>query len=74
MSPLLFVIVAGLLQSVVHDMLARGVLTLPILSHDTNFPIIQYADDTIIILSVVEDQLVALKSMLHIFQQSTGLR
>ena len=58
----------------VNDVLARGVLTLPIPSHDPDFPIIQYADDTIIILSAVEDQLVALKNMLHIFQQSTGLK
>ena len=49
-------------------------LTLPIPSHDPDFPIILYADDTIIILSAVEDQLVALKNMLHIFQQSTGLK
>ena len=74
MSPLLFVIAANILQTVVNDMLARGVLTLPNPSHDTDFPIIQYGDDTIIILSDVEDQLVALKNMLHIFQQSTGLR
>ena len=73
LSPLLFVIVVDLLQSVVNDMLARGVLTLPIPSHDTDFPIIQYVDDTIIILSAVEDQLVALKNMLHIFHQS-GLK
>ena len=31
-------------------------------------------DDTLIILSKVEDQLVALKNMLHIFQHSTGLK
>ena len=74
LSPLLFVIAADLLQSVVNDMLAKGVLTLPIPSQDPDFPIIQYADDTIIILSAVEDQLVALKNMLHIFQQSTGLK
>ena len=49
-------------------------LTLPIPSHDPDFPIILYADDTIIILSAVEDRLVALKNMLHIFQQSTGLK
>ena len=74
LSPLLFVLAADLLQSVVNDMLAKGVLTLPIPSQDPDFPIIQYADDTIIILSAVEDQLVALKNMLHVFQQSTGLR
>ena len=49
-------------------MLAKGVLTLPIPTQNPDFPIIQYADDTIIILSAVEDQLVALKNMLRIFQ------
>ena len=50
-----FGIAADLLQTVVNDMLSRGVLTLPIPSHDPDFPIIQYADGTIIILSVAED-------------------
>ena len=47
LSPLLFVIAADLLQSVVNRMLVDGVLTLPIPSHDPHFPIIQYVDDTI---------------------------
>ena len=74
LSLLLFVIAVDLLQLVVNDMLARGVLNLPIPSHDNDIPIIQYADDTIIILYAVEEQLVALKNMLHIFQQSSGLK
>ena len=74
LSPLLFVIAADLLQSVVNQMMAQGSLTLPIPSHDPNYPIIQYADDTIIIFPAVDEQLVALKNMLAVFQQSTGLK
>ena len=55
-------------------MLHDGQLTLPIECHDPDFPIIQYADDTILILPAVEDQLVVLRDMLHVFAASTGLR
>jgi hypothetical protein len=74
LSPLLFVLAVDLLQTVVNGMLARGVLTLPIPSHNPDFPIIQYADDTIVILPAIEEQLVAMKNMLMTFQESTGLK
>ena len=74
LSPLLFVIATDLLQSVVNQMFSHGTLTLPIPSHDQDFPIIQYADDTTIFLSAREEELVALKNMLLTFQQSTGLK
>lgn len=50
-------------------MLARGVLTPPIPSHNPDFPIIQYADDTIVILPAIEEQRVAMKNMLMTFQE-----
>ena len=62
LSPLLFVLAVDLLQSVVNDMLPRGVLTLPTPSQNPDFPIIQYADDTIVILPTIEEQLVAMKT------------
>ncbi|XP_073368009.1 uncharacterized protein [Aegilops tauschii subsp. strangulata] len=74
LSPLLFVIVADLLQSVVNQMLAHGTLSLLIPTHDQEFPIIQYADDTVIFLTAGDEELVALKNMLLTFQQSTGLK
>ena len=74
LSPLLFVLAAHLLQSVVNQMLSQGTLTLPIPSHDQEFPIIQYADDIVIFLTAREEELVALKNMLLTFQQSTGLK
>ena len=55
LSPLLFVLAVDLLQSVVNDMLPRGVLTLPTPSQNPDFPIIQYVDDTIVILPAIEE-------------------
>ena len=74
LSPLLFIIAADLLQSVVNQMLEHGTLSLPIQTHDREFPIIQYADDTILFLAAKDEELVALKNMLLTFQQSTGLK
>ena len=73
LSPLLFVIAADLLQSVVNDMFKKGILKLPIPCHDQDYPIVQYADDTLIILPADRAQLLALKDMLHVFSTSTGL-
>ncbi|XP_073353560.1 uncharacterized protein [Aegilops tauschii subsp. strangulata] len=74
LSPLLFVIAADLLQSVVNQMLEHDTLSLPIQTHDREFPIIQYVDDTILFIAAKDDELVALKNMLLTFQQSTGLK
>jgi len=76
LSPLLFVLVADLLQSVLNkakDII--GLLNLPIpLNSCTDFPVIQYADDTLIILEGDARQLFLLKSVLHSFSVSTGLK
>ncbi|XP_073360148.1 uncharacterized protein [Aegilops tauschii subsp. strangulata] len=40
---------------------------------DRDYPVIQYADDTLIILPTDKDQLIALKDMLKVFSVSTGL-
>jgi hypothetical protein len=73
LSPLLYVLGGDLLQSVVNDYLHQGVLRLPIATNDPDFPIVQYADDTILILSAEMDQILALKEILHKFSLSTGL-
>nr|XP_020149932.1 uncharacterized protein LOC109735140 [Aegilops tauschii subsp. strangulata] len=65
-SPLLFVLAADILQTVINDMFRRGILHLPIPCHDQDYPVIQYADDTLIILPADKDQLVALKDMMKI--------
>ncbi|XP_073367917.1 uncharacterized protein [Aegilops tauschii subsp. strangulata] len=72
-SPLLFVLAADLLQTVINDMFKRGILHLPIPCHDQDYPVIQYADDTLIILPADKDQLIALKDMLKVFSVYTGL-
>ena len=58
----------------VNQMFSHGTLTLPIPSHNQYFPIIQYADDTVIFLTAREEELAALKNMLLTFLQSTGLK
>ena len=72
LSPLLFVLAADLLQSVVNRMCADGHLTLPI-PNNPDFPIVQYADDTLLVMPACVTQLLALKDMLGTFVASTGL-
>ena len=73
LSPLLFVLAADLLQSIVNDLRRRGHLSLPIPCHDPDFPIVQYADDTILIMPADVHQVLRLKEALQRFSQSTGL-
>ena len=54
-------------------MFRRGILHLPIPCHDQDYPVIQYADDTLIISLADRIQLLALKDMLQVFARSTGL-
>lgn len=54
---------------------AEGLLNLPIpLSYSQDFPILQYADDTLVILEGCEIQLQHLKAILQDFAASTGLK
>jgi hypothetical protein len=39
-----------------------------------DFPVIQYADDTLIVMKANASQLFYLKSLLHSFAESTGLK
>jgi hypothetical protein len=47
---------------------------LPIEVNDPDFPIVQYADDTLLIIPADLAQIVALKDVLHNFTLSTGLK
>jgi hypothetical protein len=58
---------------VVNELLRRGLLLLPILIGDPDFPIIQYADNTLLIVPADKDQLAALKVALEDFSASNGL-
>ena len=73
-SPLLFVIAADLLQTMINDLLCRGLLTLPLPTHDPDYPIVQYADDTLLFVNAESTQLEVLKSVLNSFSLATGLQ
>jgi hypothetical protein len=73
LSPLLFVQGADLLQSLVNWAFHNGMLSLPI-PVDADFPIIQYADDTIIALPAYLDQLAVFKDILNQYAAFTGLK
>jgi retron-type reverse transcriptase len=57
LSPLLFMLAADLLQSIINKETQMGHLRLPIPAPTLDFPIIQYADDTLIILEASATQL-----------------
>jgi hypothetical protein len=75
LSPLLFVLAADLLQSILNKAKDLGILRLPIpMLYCRDFPIIQYADDTLIVLEGDAQQLFFLKAILNSFTESTGLK
>jgi hypothetical protein len=75
LSPLLFVLAANMLQSIVNKAKSEGILQLPInVGYIQDFPIIQYADDTLLIMEAYSRQLLALKALINTFASSTGLK
>jgi len=58
---------------VVNDALRQGFLKLPITQPNEDFPILQYADDTILIMEADVNQILHLKEILQMFATSTGL-
>jgi hypothetical protein len=74
LSPLLFVLAADLLQSIVNKAWLMGVLTHPISDNfGGDFPILQYADDTLLILPRDARTIFNLKGILRSFSDSTGM-
>jgi len=68
------VLVADLLQSIVNKAWQNGLLKHPITdSFHGPFPIVQYADDTLLILPGDARVLFNLKGLLRPFSDSTGL-
>lgn len=58
LSPLLFVLAADFLQTLLNSAKNLGLLSLPIdTPHNQNFPILQYVDDTLIFMKVHARQL-----------------
>ena len=70
--PYLFIIVADVLQRLIHLAFDRGALTHPI---DTTLPpaVLQYADDTLILYRASPDAAAHLKRILDDFAFATGL-
>jgi hypothetical protein len=72
---LLFVLAADLLQSIINKAKDMGSLKLPLnVRYTTDFPFIQYEDDTLLIMEACPLQLFTLKSLLNTFADSTRLR
>jgi hypothetical protein len=75
LSPLLFVLAANLLQTIINKAKDSGLLRLPIdARYSSDFPIIHYADDTLLIMEACPKQLFVLKVILNTFAESTGLK
>ena len=75
LSPLLFVLAADLLQCIVNKAHTQGIFSLPIEADPSNkFTIIQYADDTILIMKASQREIFCLKGLLQSFAESTGLK
>jgi hypothetical protein len=75
LSPLLFVLAVDLLPSVINSALQSDILSLPLsLRCGTGFPIVQYADGTLLFLEACPRQLLDLKDLLNTFAASTCLR
>jgi hypothetical protein len=69
-----YFLAAELLQYVINVALNSGHLQMPI-PHSTNdFPVVQYADDTILIMQADMEQVMHLKTLLDSFSISTGLK
>jgi hypothetical protein len=75
LSPLIFVLAADLLQSAINRAFRQGLLKAPFSpDYGADFPIIQYADDTLIIMPADTDQVRLMKEILEQYAMSTGLK
>jgi hypothetical protein len=75
LSPLLFVLLVDLLQPIINKAKDIGLLRLPIqVGYTSDFAILQYADDSLLVMEACPQQLFALKAILHTYADSTGLK
>jgi hypothetical protein len=75
LSPLLFVAMGDLLQTVVNAAHFEGHLQLPIEQPaGEDYPIIQYADDTLAVIPATTQQINTMKCILQSYAISTGLK
>ena len=73
LSPLIFVLAADLLQAAVNDAYRRGELELPMPTVERDYPVIQYVDDTILVLPADQAQAETIKRILQDYASSIGL-
>jgi retron-type reverse transcriptase len=65
LSPLIFVLAADLLQAILNKAMSQQLLSPPISrAACPDFPVIQYADDTLVIMKANASELICLKSIL----------
>jgi hypothetical protein len=70
LSPLLFVWVANMLQSIIKNAMELGLLKVPIhVGYIKDFPTIQYVDDILLIMEACPKQLYTLNATLNTFVQ-----
>jgi hypothetical protein len=73
LSPLLFVLAANFLQCIVNKAWQMGILKHPLTENfGGDYPIIQYAEDTLLILPASANNLFNLKGLLRSFSDSSG--
>jgi hypothetical protein len=60
LSPHLFILAADLLQSILNKEMQQNLITPPLNSSCPNFPIIQYTDDTLVVMKADASQLICL--------------
>ena len=72
LSPYLFIVIADVLQRLITQASATGMLSHP-LDPTLPCPVLQYADDTLIVLPASADQLLPLKRLLLQFSEATKL-
>jgi hypothetical protein len=61
-------------RGVINDACTNGLLRLPIQAQDSDFPMVQYADDTLLIMQADSTQLQYFKALVNDFAMSTGLK
>ena len=74
-SPLLFVLAADLLQSLINKAWLDGLISLPINQPALeDYPVVEYADYTLIILPANQQELQTIKEILDFYARATGLK
>ena len=74
-SPLIFVLATDLLQSILNKAMRLNLITPPLQVNSwPDFPIVQYADGTLVIMKANARHLICLKAILNTFASATGLK